>query len=207
MRKWKRAFELTKLDILDRILGNSHNQETTQHYPYSRSNSRSNQNLDKSNFPEKTLPWAKQAKEKSLHSVIYGIQASKGMRLTNIVRSFVEEIPLKKTQSTTVREINDGNLTEFLDKKLTEEGQCRLKDRGILALDLSNISKQYSKKQEFVVLAGDGDQKGKVRKGCWTLEILGADPRGDKIVPQAVQFSPEQHERQNNPKLIFRLPR
>lgn len=140
MRKWKRAFQLTKLDILDRILGNSHNQETTQCYPYSRRNSRTNQNLDKSNFPE-TLSWAKQAKEKSLHWVIYGIQASKGMRLTNIGRSFVEEISLKKTESTTSRQINDGNRTEFLGKKLTGDGQCRLKDRGILALDLSDISK------------------------------------------------------------------
>ncbi len=79
-----------------------------------------------------------------------------------------------------------------------------MKDRGILALDLSDISKKYSKKQEFEVLAGGRDQKGKVRKGCCTLGILGADPRGDKIVLQVVQFSREQNEQQNNPKLIFR---
>jgi hypothetical protein len=35
----------------------------------------------------------------------------------------------------------------------------------------------------FPALVRDGSQKGKIRKGYWTLGILGADPEGDKVVP------------------------
>jgi len=70
--------------------------------------------------------------------------------------------------------------TEFIGRKLTEEAKYWIKDETVLALDLSDISKEYSKKQEFLALVRDGSRKGKIRKGYWTLGILGADPRGDR---------------------------
>ena len=38
-------------------------------------------------------------KRKFLHQMIYGIQASKDIKLTNIGRSLGEEVPLKKTEN------------------------------------------------------------------------------------------------------------
>jgi len=115
--------------------------------------------------------------------MIYGIQASKDIKLSNIGRSLGEDIPLKKTENRLSRQINDADLTEFIGRKLTEEAKYWIKDETVLALDLSDISKEYSKKQEFLALVRDGSQKGKIRKGYWTLGILGADPRGDRVVP------------------------
>jgi len=122
-------------------------------------------------------------KRKFLHQMIYGVQASKDIKLSNIGRSLGEEIPLKKTETRLSRQINDGDLTEFIGRKLTGEAKYWIRDETVLALDLSDISKEYSKKQEYLALVRDGSQKGKIRKGYWTLGILGADPRGDKVVP------------------------
>ena len=58
-----------------------------------------------------------------------------------------------------------------------------MKDKTGRALDSSDISKEYSKKQEFLALVRDGSQKGKIRKGYGTLGILGADPEGDRVIP------------------------
>ena len=115
--------------------------------------------------------------------MIYGIQASKDIKLSNIGRSLGEEIPLKKTENRLSRQINDADVTEFIGRKLTEEAKYWIKDETVLALDLSDISKEYSKKQQFLALVRDGSQKGKIRKGYWTLEILAADPRGDRVIP------------------------
>jgi len=76
--------------------------------------------------------------------MIYGIQASKDIELANIGRSLGEEIPLKKTETRLSRQINDGDLTEFIGRKLTGEAKCWIKDETVLALDLSDISKEYS---------------------------------------------------------------
>ena len=117
-------------------------------------------------------------KGKFLRQIIYGIQESCDIKLTNIGRSLVEEISLKKTEDRLSRQINNGDLTEFLNKKLVQEGKWWIKEETVLALDLSDISEEYSKKQEFLALVRDGSQKGKIRKGYWTLEILGADTDG-----------------------------
>ena len=122
-------------------------------------------------------------KRKFLHQMTYGIQASKDIKLANIGRSLEEEILLKKTENRLSRQINDGDLTEFLNKKLVQEGRWWIKEETVLALDLSDISKEYSKKQEYLALVRDGSQKGKIRKGYWTLGVLGADPEGDRIIP------------------------
>jgi len=46
MTKWKWTFCVTKLDILDRIWGNSQKQERVQYYGYSKQDSRKNQDAD-----------------------------------------------------------------------------------------------------------------------------------------------------------------
>ncbi len=122
-------------------------------------------------------------KRKFLHQMIYGIQESCDIKLSNVGRTLGEEISLKKTENRLSRQINNGDLTEFLSKKLSEEGRWWIKEETVLALDLSDISKEYARKQEFLGLVRDGSQKGRIRKGYWTLEILGADPDGDRVVP------------------------
>jgi len=72
-----------------------------------------------------------------------------------------EEIPLKKTETRLSRQINDGDLTEFIGKKLTGEAKCWIKDGTVLALDLSDISKEYSKK---VRIPGSGKERKPRRK-------------------------------------------
>jgi len=71
-------------------------------------------------------------KKKFLHQMVYGIQASKDIKLTNIGRSLGEEIPLKKTENRLSRQINDGDLTEFLNKKLVQEESKGKDKKGIL---------------------------------------------------------------------------
>jgi len=98
-------------------------------------------------------------KRKFLHQMTYGIQTSKDIKLANIGRSLGEEIPLKKTENRLSRQINDGDLTKFLSSKLGQQRKWWIKEETVLALDLSDIFKEYSKKQEFLALVRGGSQK------------------------------------------------
>jgi len=111
-------------------------------------------------------------KRRFLHQMIYGIQASKDIKLANIGRSLGEEIPLKKTETRLSQQINDGDLTHFIGRKLTGEAKCWIKDETVLALDLSDISKEYSRKQEFPALVRNGSQEGKIKKGILDIRDL-----------------------------------
>jgi len=54
-----------------------------------------------------------------------------------------EEIPLKKTENRLPRQINNGDLTEFIGRKLTEEAKYWIKDETVLEEDPLNILEIY----------------------------------------------------------------
>lgn len=112
-------------------------------------------------------------KKKFLHQIICGIQASKDVKLSNISRPLGEDIPLIKTETRLSRQINSQDFTKFVGKKLTQEAQYYIKEETVLALDLSDISKEYSKKQEYLAKVRDGSQKGKIKKGILDMRDLG----------------------------------
>jgi len=121
-------------------------------------------------------------KQKFIHQMIYGIQASKDVKLSNIARTLDEDIPLIKTETRLSRQINSKDLTSNIGKRLIEEGKPFIKEDTVLALDLSDISKEHSKKQEGLAPVRDGST-GKIKDGWPTLAIVGADVRGDKVIP------------------------
>jgi len=86
-------------------------------------------------------------KRKFIHQMIYGIQASKDVKLSSIARTLDEDIPLIKTETRLSRQINSRDLISTIGKHLIEEGKPFIKEDTVLALDLSDISKKYSEKQ------------------------------------------------------------
>jgi len=114
--------------------------------------------------------------------MIYGIQASKDVKLSNIARTLDEDIALIKTVGRLSRHITSQDLTRSIGKRLIEEGKPFIGEDTVLGLDLSDISKDYSKKQEGLARVRDGST-GKIKDGWPILAVVGADIRGDRVVP------------------------
>lgn len=55
-------------------------------------------------------------KRKFIHQMIYGIQASKDVKLSSIARALDEDIPLIKTETRLSRQINSRDLTFYYRK-------------------------------------------------------------------------------------------
>ena len=115
--------------------------------------------------------------------MLYGIQASKDVKLSNIARSLNEEIPLIKTETRLSRNLGRRDLTESINGRLVAEGSRRIQQETVIALDLSDLDKPYAEKMEYLARVRDGSTGERRSKGYWLMDILGADVEGEDLIP------------------------
>jgi hypothetical protein len=136
--------------------------------------------------------------KKFISQMIFGIQASRDVKLSNISRSLNEQIKLIKVENRLSRHIGKRDLTEGINKVLIKRGAERITKDTVLAIDLSDINKPFAKKMEHLTDVWNGSE-GKVGKGYWISEVVGADVKGEEVTPlyaelysqEAVDFESE----------------
>src|SRR5437016_1370363 len=114
--------------------------------------------------------------------MLFGIQASQDVKLSNIARSLKEEIPLIKTEDRLSRNLKAGELEAELTPQLVQLASQRVGANTVLCLDLSDIRKEYAQKMEYLAPVHDGST-GEVHTGYWLCDITGAEVNGSEIVP------------------------
>jgi hypothetical protein len=97
--------------------------------------------------------------------MLFGIQASQDVKLSDIARSLNEEIPLIKTGDRLSRNLKAEELEEHLSEGLARFGGRRVETNTVLCLDLSDVRKKYAKKMEYLDQVWDGSE-GEVHAGC-----------------------------------------
>ncbi len=134
-------------------------------------------------FAHKISGGYKKPVRKWMIQMLYGIQASKDVKLSNIARSLNEEIPLIKTETRLSRNLGRTDLTEPINGKLIAEGGKRIQQETVIVLDLSDLDKPYAEKMEYLALVRDGSTGETKSKGYWLLDVLGADVEGEDLIP------------------------
>ncbi len=76
--------------------------------------------------------------------MLFGIQASQDVKLSEIARNLQEEIPLIRTEDRLSRNLG----AECLEGRLAELGSRRVERNTVLCLDLSDVRKEYAQKME-----------------------------------------------------------
>lgn len=114
--------------------------------------------------------------------MIFGIQARGSVRLTEVGRALGERISLKKTEERLSRQLGRKRLDREIQRRLIAHAAPRIEDDTLLVLDLSDVTKKYAEKMEYLARVRDGSEK-ELGWGYWTLNIVGANTRGTKIVP------------------------
>jgi len=114
--------------------------------------------------------------------MLFGIQASQDVKLSNVARSLKEEIPLIKTEDRLSRNLKAVELEAELTPQLAAMASHRVSANTVLCLDLSDIRKEYAKKMEYLAPVHDGST-GEVHAGYWLCDITGAEVNGSEIVP------------------------
>lgn len=133
------------------------------------------------------------ARRRFISQMLFGIQASRDIKLSNISRSLNEEIKLIKTENRLSRNMQTEDLTERLNKKLIREAAHRITTDMVLALDLSDINKPFAKKMDYLAKVWNGSE-GKVDTGYWVCEVTAASVNKEEIIPLYSElYSPQEH--------------
>lgn len=114
--------------------------------------------------------------------MLFGIQASQDVKLSNIARSLQEDIPLLKTEDRLSRNLQAQELETHLRQGLLRLGSRRVETNTVLCLDLSDVRKEYARKMEFLDQVWDGSA-GEVHPGYWLCSVIAAAVHGSELTP------------------------
>jgi len=124
-------------------------------------------------FGKKISKGLKKSRRKFVNQMIFGIQASRDIKLSNVCRSLNEEIRLIKTEQRLSRQISKEDLTEHMNKAILREGYRKITKDIVLAWDLSDIQKPFAKKMDHLAKVWDGSE-GEVGQGYWINSVIAA---------------------------------
>ncbi len=119
---------------------------------------------------------------KFVDQMLFGIQASQDVKLSNIARSLKEEIALIKTEDRLSRNLGAAELATELSPQLAKMASRRITADTVLCLDLSDIRQEYAKRMEYLATVHDGST-GKMHAGYWLCDITRTTVNGSENVP------------------------
>lgn len=105
---------------------------------------------------------------------LYGIQARQSVLLSEIGRSLNEEIPLKKTETRLSNQLGRQGLRKQVVQNLQRKAADRIGEDTLLIMDLSDITKPYAQRMEYLAQVWDGSRQ-QVGTGYWTVQVIGAE--------------------------------
>jgi len=91
--------------------------------------------------------------------MLYGIQASKDVKLSNTSRSLNESIELIKTEDRLSRNLASEDLTSHINNEICCLASGRINDEMVPAIDPEDIRKPYAEALQWLCRVRDGDKQ------------------------------------------------
>ncbi|NIW11912.1 MAG: hypothetical protein GWN33_16025, partial [Gammaproteobacteria bacterium] len=121
-------------------------------------------------------------KKRLIKELLYGIQATKDMKLSNISRSLNEQQPLIKTEDRLSRNLDDVDFTDGINREICRLGASKVLEEMVIAIDLGDIRKRYARKMQYLGGIHDGSQR-EVGNGYWLCKCVAADIEHTRVIP------------------------
>jgi len=133
-------------------------------------------------FSERFASRFSRPKLRFLEEMLYGIQASKDSKLSNIGRALEETIPLKKTEERLSHHLGQKGMAQSIHHQIAKMGASRIKRETFLVIDPSDIQKPYAAKMPFLATVRDGST-GELGPGYWTCHVIGCESDSRRMTP------------------------
>lgn len=117
-----------------------------------------------------------------IEEMIYGIQTRGSVKLSEIARSLNEGITLQKTINRLSQQLKRPGLVEQIEGAIITEGEHRIQEDTLLIVDVSDITKPYAEKMEYLAHVRDGSDKV-IGEGYWTMQVVGVECGEKEITP------------------------
>jgi len=123
-----------------------------------------------------------EAKRKIIKELLFGIQASKDVKLSNICRALKEDQRLIKTEDRLSRNLDDIDFTDSINETICRLASARVLEDMVIALDPGDIRKKHAKHMEFLARIHDGSEK-EIGDGYWLCKAVAADLEHKLVIP------------------------
>jgi len=141
------------------------------------------------------------AKQRLIKDMVYGIQAGKDIKLSNICRALHEPIPLIKTEDRLSRNLDDEDFTDGINQEICRLASAKVTEDMVIAIDPGDIRKKYAAKMECLCTIHDGSEH-QLGEGYWLAKAVAADIEHKKVIPlyleaysqKAQEFRSENHQ-------------
>ena len=114
--------------------------------------------------------------------MLYGIQASQDVKLSNIGRSLQEDIALIKTEDRLSRNLSKEDFSDHINQEIIRLADDKITDDMVISIDPGDIMKPYAKAMENLCGIWDGSE-GEAAKGYHLCQVTAANLEHNKIVP------------------------
>jgi len=121
-------------------------------------------------------------KQRLIKEMMYGIQAAKDVKLSNIARTLKEDQMLIKTEDRLSRNLDDEDFTDQLNEEICRLGASKVTDDMVIAIDPGDIRKKYARKMELLGKIYDGSEQ-EVGDGYHLCKIVAADIESTRVIP------------------------
>lgn len=117
-----------------------------------------------------------------IKEMIYGVQAAKDIKISNVARSLQEDIKLIKTEERLCRNLAAEDFSDHINEQIIRLGDDKITDDMVLAIDPGDIMKPYAKSMENLCGIYDGSQHHEAT-GYHLCQVTAANLEHNKIVP------------------------
>lgn len=121
-------------------------------------------------------------KRRLIKEFLYGIQATKDVKLSNIGRSLNEDQGLIKTEDRLSRNLDDVDFTDGINREICRLGGSKVLDDMVIAIDPGDIRKKYARRMEYLCGIYDGS-RNEVGNGYWLCKCVAADIEHRRVIP------------------------
>ena len=120
--------------------------------------------------------------QRFFREMLYGIQASQDVKLSNIGRSLQEDIALIKTEDRLSRNLSKEDFSDHINTEIIRLADDKITDDMVISIDPGDIMKPYAKAMENLCGVWDGSE-GEAAKGYHLCQVTAANLEHNKIVP------------------------
>lgn len=120
--------------------------------------------------------------QRFFREMLYGIQASQDVKLSNISRSLQEDIALIKTEDRLSRNLSKEDISDHINTQIIRLADDKITDEMIISIDPGDIMKPYAKAMENLCGVWDGSE-GEAASGYHLCQVTAANLEHNKIVP------------------------
>lgn len=144
-------------------------------------------------------------KQKFIKEMLYGIQASKDIKLSCISRSLNETLSLIKTENRLLRNLDDHDFTGEINDEICRLGSTKVLDDMVIAIDPGDIRKRHASKMEYLAKIHDGSAH-EIGDGYWLAKAVAADIEHKKVIPLYLEaYSQEAHDFKSENDQLFKV--